>query len=90
MFNRLWPLFLVVVVAGALTVLGPQIPGIAVGFTIIWALGWRRQDSAVTAIEERDGVTFFIERTSPLKPIELMRLPGFRRERPTINGVGPS
>jgi hypothetical protein len=35
-------------------------------------------------------VTFFIEKTSPLRPISLMRLPGFRRERPTINGVGPS
>jgi hypothetical protein len=89
MVNRLWPMLLVVVVAGALTFLGPQIPGIAAGFTIIWALAWRRQESAVSAIEERDGVTFFIEKTSPLQPIQLMRLPGFRRERPTINGVGP-
>jgi hypothetical protein len=89
MANRLWPLFVVVIAAGALTFLGPQIPGIAVGFTIIWALAWRRQESAVSAIEERDGVTFFIEKTSPLSPIQLMRLPGFRRERPTINGVGP-
>jgi hypothetical protein len=89
MLNRLWPMLLVVVVAGALTFLGPQIPGIAAGFTIIWALAWRRQESAVSAIEERDGVTFFIEKTSPLRPIQLMRLPGFRRERPTINGVGP-
>jgi hypothetical protein len=90
MVNRLWPLLLVVVAAGALTFVGPQIPGIAAGFTIIWALAWRRQESAVAAIEERDGVTFFIEKTSPLRPISLMRLPGFRRERPTINGVGPS
>jgi hypothetical protein len=89
MVNRLWPMLLAVVVAGALTFLGPQIPGIAAGFTIIWALAWRRQESAVSAIEERDGVTFFIEKTSPLRPIQLMRLPGFRRERPTINGVGP-
>jgi hypothetical protein len=89
MLNRLWPMLLVVVVAAALTFLGPQIPGIAAGFTIIWALAWRRQESAVSAIEERDGVTFFVEKTSPLRPIQLMRLPGFRRERPTINGVGP-
>jgi hypothetical protein len=86
MINRLWPLILVVVVAGALTFLGPQIPAIAAGFTIIWALAWRRQESAVQAIEERDGVTFFIDRTSPIRPIQLMRLPGFRRERPTVNG----
>jgi hypothetical protein len=90
MVNRLWPMLLVVVVAGALTFLGPQIPGIAAGFTIIWALAWRRQESAVSAIEERDGVTFFIEKTSPLRPIQLMRLPGFRRERPTVNGFESS
>jgi Na+/melibiose symporter-like transporter len=90
MVNRLWPLFLVVLAAAALTWLGPQIPGIAAGFTIIWALAWRRQESAVAAIEERDGVTFFVERTSPVRPMQLIRLPGFRRERPTINGVGPS
>ena len=90
MANRLWPLLLVVIAAAALTWLGPQIPGIAAGFTIIWALAWRRQESAVAAIEERDGVTFFVERTSPVKPIQLLRLPGFRRERPTINGVESS
>jgi hypothetical protein len=87
LLNRLWPLFLVVVAAGALTFLGGQIPGIAVGFTLIWALAWRRQEAAVAAIEERDGVTFFIDKTSPVKPIQLLRLPGFRRERPTVNGV---
>jgi hypothetical protein len=90
MVNRLWPLLLVVVAAAALTWIGPQIPGIAAGFTIIWALAWRRQESAVAAIEERDGVTFFVERTSPVRPVQLVRLPGFRRERPTINGVESS
>ena len=34
-----------VVAAGALAFLAPQIPGIAAGFTIIWALAWRRQDA---------------------------------------------
>jgi hypothetical protein len=90
MVNRLWPLLLAVIAGAALTWVGPQIPGIAAGFTIIWALAWRRQESAVSAIEERDGVTFFVERTSPVRPMQLVRLPGFRRERPTINGVGPS
>jgi hypothetical protein len=87
MANRLWPLLLVVVVAGALAFMGPQIPAIAAGFTIIWALAWRRQESAVQAIEERDGVSFFVERTSPVRPIQLIRTPGFRRERPTVNGT---
>jgi hypothetical protein len=90
MVNRLWPLLLVVVVAGGLSFLGPQIPGIATGFTIIWALAWRRQESAVQAIEERDGVTFFVERSSPVAPMQLIRSAGFRRERPQVNGVEPS
>lgn len=86
--NRLWPLLLLLVVSGALAVVAPQIAAIAAGFAIIWALYWRRQDGAVTAIEERDGVAFFIERTSPLKPMQLVRTPGFRRVAPpaTANG----
>jgi hypothetical protein len=89
MLNRLWPMVVVVVAAGALAVVGPQIPGIATGFCIIWSLAWRRQSSAVEAIEERDGVSFFVERTSPLRPLQLVRMPGFRRERPTMNGHTP-
>lgn len=80
--NRLWPLLVAVVLAGGSAFLMPQIAGVATGFTIIWSLAWRRQDSAVTAIEERDGVTFYVERTSPLRPVELVRTPGFRREIP--------
>src|SRR3954453_12491825 len=86
--NRLWPLVVAVVAAGVLAFLAPQIPGIATGFTIIWALAWRRQESAVRAIEERDGVTFFVEPTSPVRPLRLVRTPGFRREVPSLNGTG--
>jgi hypothetical protein len=86
--NRLWPLLLVTVVSGALAFLAPQIPGIAAGFAIIWALAWRRQDKAVEAIEERDGATFFVEKTAPHQPIKLLRTPGFRREVPTISAPG--
>ena len=75
------------VVAGALAFLGPQIPAIATGFTIIWALAWRRQHAAVLAIEERDGVAFYVESTSPFRPMQLVRTPGLRREVPTINGT---
>jgi hypothetical protein len=88
LINRLWPLVVSVVAAGALAFVAPQIPGIAGGFAIIWALAWRRQESAVRAIEERDGVTFFVEPTSPIRPIQLLRLPGFRRERPMFDGSG--
>lgn len=86
--NRLWPLLLLTLAAGAIAFLAPQIPGIAAGFAIIWALAWRRQDAAVQAIEERDGVTFFVERTAPHHPMKLVRTPGFRREVPTVNAPG--
>jgi hypothetical protein len=86
--NRLWPLLLCTVLAGALAFLVPQVAAIATGFAVIWSLAWRRQDGAVMAIEERDGVTFYVERTSPLRPIELVRTPGFRREVPSMDGTG--
>ena len=78
LLNRLWPLLLSTVVAGALTFVFPHVAAIATGFAIIWALSWRRQDAAVTAIEERDGVRYYVERTSPLQPIQLLRTPGFK------------
>ncbi len=84
--NRLWPLVLSTLGAGALAFLLPQVPAVATGFAIIWALAWRRQASAVTAIEERDGVRFYIERTSPLTPIRLVRTPGFRSNLLELNG----
>jgi putative intracellular protease/amidase len=86
LLNRLWPLLVSMVVAGGLAVVVPQVTGIATGFAIIWALAWRRQDGAVAAIEERDGVTFYVEQTSPVRPIQLLRTPGFRREVPSLNG----
>ena len=70
------------VIAGGLAFLAPQIPGIAAGFAIIWALSWRRQDAAVMAIEERDGAFFYVRRTSPVRPMALVRTPGFKAARP--------
>jgi len=75
--NRLWPLLLVTVGAGVMSVVAPQVPTIATGFAIIWSLAWRRQEAAVAAIEERDGVRFYVDRTSPLAAIRLVRTPGF-------------
>jgi len=85
--NRLWPLLLSTVGAGALAFVLPQVPAVAAGFAIIWSLAWRRQSSAVTAIEERDGARFYIKPTSPLKPIELVRTPGFRSNLFELNGA---
>ena len=80
--NRLWPLALFTLLAGGLGFLAPQIPGIAAGFAIIWSLAWRRQDAAVAAIEERDGACFYVQRTSPVRPMALVRTPGFKAARP--------
>jgi hypothetical protein len=86
--NRLWPLLLVTLLSGGLAFLAPQIPGIATGFAIIWALAWRRQDAAVAAIEERDGAGFYVQRTSPIRPMSLLRTPGFAASRPErVNGA---
>jgi hypothetical protein len=86
--NRLWPLLLVTLLSGGLAFLAPQIPGIATGFAIIWALAWRRQDAAVAAIEERDGAAFYVRRTSPIRPMSLLRTPGFAASRPErVNGA---
>jgi hypothetical protein len=88
--NRLWPLLVCTVGAGALAFVLPQVPAIAAGFAIIWSLAWRRQASAVTAIEERDGARFYIQRTSPLERIRLVRTPGFRSNLMEMNGAGHS
>ncbi len=84
--NRLWPLLVMCFASAAIGVVLPQISAIAAGFAIVWTLGWRRQSSAVEAIEDRDGVAFFVEHTSPLKPIRLVRTPGFRSLRNDLDG----
>ena len=88
LLNRLWPLLVSTVPAGALAFVFPQVPAIATGFAIIWALSWRRQEAAVAAIEDRDGVRFYVERTSPVQPIKLLRTPGFHTTFPSPNGRG--
>jgi hypothetical protein len=77
LINRLWPLLFATLGASIAAVFEPQVASIGAGFWIIWALAMRRQASAVAAIEERDGVRFDIDRTSPVHPIQLVRTPGF-------------
>ena len=82
--SRLWPLGLATLLALVGTaVLGPQVAGIGAGFPLVWALLWRGQESAVKAVEERDGVVFHVVVNGPLKPISLVRGPGLRRDLPT-------
>jgi hypothetical protein len=90
LLNRLWPLLVCTIVAGAPAFTLPQVPGIAAGFAVIWALAWRRQAAAVTAIEERDGARFYVEKTSPYQPIKLVRTPGFRSNLYELNGASRS
>jgi hypothetical protein len=87
LINRLWPLLVCTLGAAALGFVLPQVPAIAAGFAIIPAMAWRRQGSAVRAIEERDGARFYVERTSPLQPIRLVRTPGFRSNLLEMNGA---
>jgi hypothetical protein len=82
LFNRLWPVALVTVLAGAIGFFVPQVPVVATGFFLLVALLWRRQSSAVAAIEGRDGVEFWFDRTSPFGAPKLLRLPGLRRVEP--------
>jgi hypothetical protein len=78
LINRLWPLLFSTIGAAALGVFVPQVSAVAAGFAIIWALAWRRQESAVAAIEDRDGFRFYVDRTPPYAPIRLIRTPGLR------------
>jgi hypothetical protein len=76
LINRLWPLLLSTAAAGTLGVFFPQVSAVATGFAVIWALAWRRQDAAVSAIEDRDGFRFYVDETSAFAAIRLIRTPG--------------
>jgi hypothetical protein len=76
LLNRLWPLLISTLGAAILGLFVPQVAAVAAGFAIIWALAWRRQEAAVTAIEDRDGFRFYVDRTPPFAPIRLIRTPG--------------
>jgi hypothetical protein len=82
LFNRLWPLALLTMVAGGVAFLVPQVPAIAAGYALATALTWRKQSRAVQAIEERDGVEFWFDRSSPFGPPKLLRLPGLQKIEP--------
>jgi hypothetical protein len=86
--NRLWPLIIVLAAAAGIAFLIPQVPAIGAGYALLMALMWRKQSRAVIAIEDRDGVRFYVERTSPLKPIQLLRTPWMRRIEPTDTRLG--
>jgi hypothetical protein len=82
LFNRLWPLAALAVVGGAVGFFFPQVPAIATGYALLAALTWRKQSSAVQAIEDRDGVRFYFDRSSPFGPPRLLRTPWARKIEP--------
>jgi hypothetical protein len=79
LFTRLWALAALTVAGGAVAFLIPQVPAVGAGYALLGALGWRRQSSAVLAIEQRDGVQFYVEPTGPFEPTKLLRVPGYRK-----------
>jgi hypothetical protein len=87
LFNRLWPLAVSALIAAGISWLYPQVAAVATGYAILVALAWRKQESAVTAIEGRDGARFYVLPTSPFRGVELVRTPGYRT--PSGNGIGP-
>jgi hypothetical protein len=79
LLNRLWTLAAFTAVAGVTGFILPQVAATAVGFPLIAALALRRQADAVQAIEERDGVRFYLDRTPALRPTRLLRTPGLKK-----------
>ena len=88
LLNRLWLLAVSALLAAGLSWLFPQFAAVVAGGAILVALAWRKQERAVTAIEERDGVRYYVVPTSPFGAIELVRTPGLRRLT-SVNGAAP-
>jgi hypothetical protein len=79
--QRLWPIGVFAVVAGGVAWLWPQVAAVGTGYAILTALSWRNRERAVVAIEERDGVRFYVDPTSAFSPVRLIRTPGLGRDR---------
>jgi hypothetical protein len=79
--QRLWPIALTAVIAGGLGLFLPGVAIIGTGYALIVSLSWHTREAAVIAIEERDGVRFYVVPNSALKPIQLVRSPGLRSDR---------
>lgn len=79
--GRLWPLAAFALVAGGAGLLFPGVAAIGTGYALGVALAWRAREGAVAAVEQRDGVRFYVEPGSALEPVKLVRSPGLRRDR---------
>jgi hypothetical protein len=79
--GRLWPIALTAVLAGGLGLFFPGVAVIGAGYALIVSLAWHTREAAVLAIEQRDGVKFYVAPTPALRPIQLIRTPGLRSDR---------
>ncbi len=86
---RLWPLAAFALIAGGLGIVFPGVAAVGTGFALGAALTLRAREGAVAAIEERDGVRFYVEPGSALEPVKLVRTPGLRRDRPPPGSPPP-
>jgi hypothetical protein len=77
-FARLWPIALTAIAAGALGIFFPGVAAIGAGYALLVSLAWHSREAAVLAIEQRDGVKFYVVPNSALRPIQLVRTPGLR------------
>jgi hypothetical protein len=80
-FSRLWPVGLTAIAAGVLGVFFPGVAAIGAGYALLVSLAWHTREAAVLAIEQRDGVKFYVVPDSALRPIQLIRTPGLRSDR---------
>jgi len=80
---RLWPIAVTAIVAGALGIVFPGVAAVGAGYALLVALAMRTREAAVLAIEQRDGVKFYVVPNSALRPIQLVRTPGLRSDRLT-------
>jgi hypothetical protein len=79
--GRLWPIGLFALACGGLAWLWPQVAAIGGGYALLVALAWRFREAAVTGVEDRDGVRFYVEPVGALRPVQLVRTPGLGRDR---------
>jgi hypothetical protein len=79
--GRLWPIGATALLAGVLGLFFPGVALVGAGYALIVSLAWHTREAAVLAVEQRDGVRFYVVPTSALRPIELVRTPGLRSDR---------
>jgi len=84
--GRLWPIAFTALAAGLLGIFFPGVAAIGAGYALLVSLVMRSREAAVLAIEQRDGVKFYVVPNSALRPIQLVRTPGLRSDRLSVPG----